>query len=214
MMQARYEPDNEGHFGLASACYCHFTSPIRRYADLVVHRSLKHALGLPLSGDPPDQPPDSGAAKPLTRSRLTGIAEHINETERTAADAEREMDKRLAVLFLQGREGESFDGVVSGLTEFGIFVELPSVMAEGMLRLAELTDDFYQYLPDKQEIRGSGSRRTFRLGQPIRVMLLGVHLERQEISLALAENESGGISLPGSGGRRRKQPARRSVSRK
>lgn len=191
MMQARYQTENEGHFGLASDCYCHFTSPIRRYADLTVHRSLKLALGLSVpEGD-----------RGLSRAKLEAAAEHINATERTAAEAEREILKRLSVLFLRGREGESFDGVIAGLTDFGIFVELPEFMAEGMIRLAVLDDDYYDYLEERQEVRGRRTGRTFRLGQALRVRLTDVHLARLEVNLVpegdASTNQSAAGKAPG-----------------
>ncbi|MDR3073616.1 MAG: VacB/RNase II family 3'-5' exoribonuclease, partial [Deltaproteobacteria bacterium] len=129
MMQANYSPDLEGHFGLASDCYCHFTSPIRRYADLVVHRALKAAL------DESKRPSLPGV------QRLRSVADQINAAERVAMEAEREIYRRLSVTLMADHVGETYAGVVSGLTEFGIFVELASVMAEGMVRLAELSDD-------------------------------------------------------------------------
>lgn len=177
MMQARYQFDNEGHYGLGSEAYCHFTSPIRRYADLVVHRSLKRALGLQTD-------------TALARAKLERTAEHINACERAAVDAEREMHKRLAVLLLTDRVGEEYDGVVSGVTDFGIFVELPECMAEGMVRLVTLTDDYYEYLPERQELRGRGTRRSFRLGQALRVQVLDVNTGRLEINLAPVEGEA------------------------
>ena len=180
MMQARYQPENEGHFGLASACYCHFTSPIRRYADLLVHRALKRALGLPA--------PEG--EKSLSLGRLTDIADHINDTERNAMEAEREIHKRLAVLLLRDRIGEAFEGVVSGVTDFGMFVELPECMAEGMVRLGNLDDDYYEYLPERQELRGRRTRRTFRLGQKLRVFLADVSLGRLEINLSLTDDKA------------------------
>lgn len=202
MMQARYQPDNDGHFGLASSCYCHFTSPIRRYADLVTHRALKLALGLESPG---------GA---LSRARLTAVAEHINGTERTAAEAERELTKRLSVLLLRDSIGVQLDGIISGVTDFGIFVELPSVMAEGMIRLASLTDDYYEYLPERQELRGSGSRRIFRIGQELRVEITDVHLARLEINLSLV-GESADAPGRGDMARKKRAPSRnRSVSKK
>ena len=179
MMQARYQPENEGHFGLASACYCHFTSPIRRYADLLVHRALKRALGLPA--------PEG--EKALSLVRLTDIADHINDTERNAMEAEREIHKRLSVLLLRDRIGEAFEGVVSGVTDFGMFVELPECMAEGMVRLGSLDDDYYEYLPERQERRGRRTRRTFRLGRKLRVFLADVSLGRLEINLSLTDDE-------------------------
>ncbi len=194
MMQAGYTQDLEGHFGLASDCYCHFTSPIRRYADLVVHRSLKAALALP------DAPPLPG------RKALQGIADHINETERRAMDADRELFRRLAALYMQDKVGEEFDGIVSGLTEFGIFVELGGVMAEGMLRLASLGGDYYVYYPERFELRGERGGRIFRLGQALRVRVTDVNPGRQEINLELAEDESGRPASRGPRGRREQSP--------
>lgn len=192
MMQARYQPDNEGHYGLGSSAYTHFTSPIRRYADLVAHRALKRAMRI-----------DGAAA--LSRAKLERTADHINACERTAVDAEREMHKRLAVLYLKDRVDEEFDGVVSGLTDFGIFVELPACMAEGMVRLTALTDDYYEYLPERQELRGRGTRRSFRLGQNLRVRVTDVNPGRLEINLAPVNAPgaaSGAASDEAAGGKR------------
>lgn len=176
MMQAKYSPENEGHFGLASQSYCHFTSPIRRYADLVVHRSLKAALGIvPFPGE-----------KPLSEARLETIADHINATERTAMEAEREIHKRLTILFLRDKVGERFEGIISSITDFGMFIELPEFLTEGLLSLGKLQDDYYEYLADRQELRGRGSRKVFRLGQRVPVVLEHVNLARQEVDLAPA----------------------------
>ncbi|MCL1939385.1 MAG: ribonuclease R [Desulfovibrionaceae bacterium] len=189
MMQARYQPENEGHFGLASECYCHFTSPIRRYADLVVHRALKRALGLPVpTGE-----------KNLSQARLEAVAEHINATERTATEAEREIHKRLSLLFLRGREGESFDAVISGVTDFGLFVELPEFLCEGLVRLASLEDDYYDYVEERQEIRGRRTGRTFRLGRALRVTLTDVNPGRLELNFVL---EGSVDAAPGKDGAR------------
>lgn len=176
MMQAGYTPELEGHFGLASDCYCHFTSPIRRYADLVVHRSLKHAL------DAPDKTRLPG------RKALKEIADHINSTERTAMEAEREIYKRISVSLMAEHVGEEFTGVISGLTEFGIFVEIGSMMAEGMVRLADLTDDYYIYYPDRHELRGERTGRTFKLGQKVEVSVRDVSASRLEINFMFAES--------------------------
>ncbi|MDL2267869.1 RNB domain-containing ribonuclease [Desulfovibrio sp. OttesenSCG-928-G15] len=177
MMQAMYQCDNEGHYGLALRCYCHFTSPIRRYADLVVHRSLKHALGL-----------EKETVRPLTRARLESIALHINETERTAAEAEREIARRLSILFMQDRVGEHFSGTISGVTDFALFVELSELAAEGMIRLSSLPGDYYDFLPERQELRGRATGKTFRLGMPIEVALLDASLTRLEMLFAPAHN--------------------------
>jgi len=177
MMQARYQPENEGHFGLASGSYCHFTSPIRRYADIIVHRALKYALGL-FSG-----PLFSGG-------RLLALADRLNRRERVAMEAEREMARRLAVLLLADRVGDHFDGVISSVNDFGFFVELLAVPVEGLVRLMDLADDLYVYDPDRQSLRGCNTGRQFRLGQPLRVALADVHKGRLEISL-IPEEQTG-----------------------
>ncbi len=181
MMQARYSPVNEGHFGLASTCYCHFTSPIRRYADLVVHRLVRAAL--------------AGAGQvraPLPGHKaLLGLGTHLSRRERTAMEAEREILKRVTVLFLKDKVGRTFEGVISSLMDFGFWVELKEVLAEGMVRLSSLSDDYYSYLPEQEMILGSRTGRAFRLGQPVRVVLEDVNLDRLEVNLCLAPDQSG-----------------------
>ncbi|MDY7001984.1 MAG: ribonuclease R, partial [Thermodesulfobacteriota bacterium] len=157
MKQAGYSPENTGHFGLASECYCHFTSPIRRYADLVVHRSLKAAL--------------KGEGPPPGPRKAQRSADHLNLRERDAMEAEREILKRLTIIFLRDRVGEAFTGIISGLADFGFWVELNEVMAEGMVRLSTLTDDYYVFLPDRQELIGERTGKRFKLGQSVRVRL-------------------------------------------
>ncbi len=176
MMQAKYLPGNLGHFGLASECYCHFTSPIRRYADLVVHRSLKAVLG-------------AGPAYAPGEKALTKIGGHLSDRERVAMDAEREILKRLTVLYLRERVGEVFTGVVSSLADFGFWVELNEVLAEGLVRLSSMDDDYYGYLPERQEIVGQRTGKRYCLGQTVRVELSDVVLSRQEINLSLVEEK-------------------------
>lgn len=175
MMQARYAEQNQGHFGLASECYCHFTSPIRRYADLVVHRALKYALNFGMTG----QLFEEGA--------LQEIADTLNKNERKAQDAEREVQKRFSILFLRNHVGEIFSGIISGITDFGIFVELREVMAEGMIRVAALCDDYYIFFPERIELVGEHTGRRFTLGQPVDVRLVAANIEQLEITLETAE---------------------------
>lgn len=174
MMQASYSPKNDGHFGLASTCYCHFTSPIRRYADLVVHRSMKTAI----AGKP-------ASAKLV--SKLPKVAEHISRRERVAMEAEREILKRVTVLFLSDKVGRNFTGVIGSIADFGFWVELKEVMAEGMVRLSSLSDDYYQFLPERHELLGERTGRRLRLGQPVDVELSGVDLGRLAVDLNLIE---------------------------
>lgn len=177
MMQAVYTPEHEGHFGLASECYCHFTSPIRRYADLIVHRALKNALKVPGFG------PNPGPGT------LLQVADHLNKRERKAMEAEREILKRLTVLFLRDKVGERYTGVINGVTDFGFWVELEEVMAEGLVRVSTIDDDYYGYFPERQELIGERTGRVFRLGQKVAVWLTEVNLNRLEINFTLRDEE-------------------------
>lgn len=199
MMQARYEPELEGHFGLGSECYCHFTSPIRRYSDLVVHRALRHSLGL-----------DGGGPLPVGK-KLLAVADICNSRERTAQDAEREITRRLGCLLLRDRVGAAFKGMISGVTHFGLFVELENMPLEGMVRVESLGADYFDYNPDRQELRGQRSGKSYRLGQPVEVRLTEVNLGRLEVTLTLLglEEEPGTTQ-----GARRDSSARKRVSSK
>ena len=193
MMQASYSPKNDGHFGLASTCYCHFTSPIRRYADLVVHRSLKRAI----AGLPPK-------AKP---AHLTKVAEYISRRERVAMEAEREILKRVTVLFLSDKVGRQFTGVIGSLADFGFWVELKEVMAEGMVRLSSLSDDYYTFFPERHELIGERTGRRFRLGQAVSVELTDVDMGRLSVDLSLVEDGAATAAAP-------KKPKRKSGSKR
>lgn len=173
MMQARYAPEVGAHFGLASDCYCHFTSPIRRYADLLVHRALYHALGV-------ESPVVSGG-------KLLAFSDQCNARERAATEAEREVARRFGCLLLRDRAGEIFSGTVSGVTEFGFFVELEAMPVEGMVRMETLRDDWFEYDPDRQSLTGVGTGRRFQLGQRVTVRLVDVHVGRLEINLEPVE---------------------------
>lgn len=186
--QARYQPENIGHFGLASTAYCHFTSPIRRYADLLVHRALKAALGRPCGEIPAGQ-------------RLLRMGDQLNRRERAAMDCEREMARRLACLCLAGHEGERFSGVVSGVTPFGVFVELEGMPVEGMIRLEDLTDDWYVYDPERLSLTGERRGRVWTLGAPVRTRLEAVDMGRLEIRLLPLD-----MPPPGATGPRRGKP--------
>lgn len=170
MMQARYSPEAEGHFGLASTAYCHFTSPIRRYADLMTHRALRFTL-------------DGSGPIPAGR-KLLAVCDQCNARERAATEAEREIGRRLGCLLLRDRVGEGFDGIVSGLSPFGIFVELDAAPVEGMIRVESL-DDLFDYDPERQELIGLRRGRRFHLGQRVRTRLADVHVGRLEITLTL-----------------------------
>jgi ribonuclease R len=195
MMQAAYSPKNGGHFGLASTCYCHFTSPIRRYADLVVHRSLKRVLA-------------GQSVTAQSAGRLQKVAEHISRRERVAMEAEREILKRVTVLFLSDKVGRQFTGVIGSLADFGFWVELREVMAEGMVRLSSLSDDYYTFFAERHELIGERTGRRFRLGQPVTVELVGVDMGRLAVDLALVDGGEAPLAVPSAkrkSGRRRKR---------
>lgn len=180
MPQARYQPENEGHFGLASEAYCHFTSPIRRYADLLTHRVLKASLGLAFQPLPAGQ-------------KLLRMADQLNRRERAAMDCERELARRLGCLALQGREGERFAGVISGVTDFGLFVELSAMPVEGMIRVEDLGDDWYEYDARQQSLVGQNSGVSWRLGQRLDVILQDVRPGRLEIRFMPLELPRGAV---------------------
>jgi ribonuclease R len=177
MKQARYAAENLGHFGLAASCYTHFTSPIRRYPDLVVHRILKQGLG-------------SGGrivnAEQLA-AELPTVAEHTSKRERVAMEAEREVVELKKVRFMADKVGEEFDGYLDGVTSFGLFVELVDYFVEGLIHIATLPVDYYRFLEKEYTLVGEGSGRRFRIGDPVRVRVAQVSPERRQIEFVLAE---------------------------
>lgn len=173
MSQAAYSADNKGHYGLASKCYCHFTSPIRRYPDLVVHRHLAQALAL---HETRSRKHDAG---------LKEIAEHCSRQERIAMDAEREMSKLYAAMFMQEHTGESFDGIISHVTKFGFFVELIDFFVEGLVPIGELDDDRYHFEEAGLTIRGLKKKRTFRIGDKVRIEVQEVNIPNREVTFSL-----------------------------
>jgi ribonuclease R len=161
MMRAVYSEENTGHFGLASSRYLHFTSPIRRYPDLVVHRLTKALL--------------RGAPGIEDRAKLRRIAEQASEREEAATRCEFDVLDVMRAWFLAERIGEEFDGIVCGVIEEGFFVELLDVYVEGMVRVEDLTDDEYRWLPEPRALVGRRLKRRFAIGDPVRVAVQAVH---------------------------------------
>jgi len=176
MKQAVYQPENLGHFGLASRCYTHFTSPIRRYPDLIVHRMLDRGL----RGE---------KLKPSEREALLGYLQeagkHTSERERHAMDAEREMVDLKKAQFMLGRLGEEFGGFITSLASFGFFVELDDYFVEGLVKLSSLTDDAYDYYEKEYLIKGRRHGKKFRLGDNVRVKVARINAFRSEIDFEL-----------------------------
>ncbi len=176
MTQARYAPANAGHFGLAAPCYTHFTSPIRRYPDLVLHR----ILAAHLRGDDRTIGAVSGD--------LAAITEESSKRERIAMEAEREVVQLKKVQFMQDKVGESFDGFVSGVASFGLFVELERWFVDGLVHVATLADDRYELIEHQHRLVGRRRGRAFRVGDPVRVRIASVSIERKQIDLVLDED--------------------------
>lgn len=176
MKQARYSPENQGHFGLAARSYIHFTSPIRRYPDLVAHRLAAAAF---IDGKQP--PPE------LSDEVLPTIARIASERERVAVDAERDSIALKKVEFMEQRIGEAFDGTISGVTAFGLFVLLDDYFVEGLVHVSWLTDDYYIYVEEQFALIGERTRRRFQLGDRLRVQVSGVSREERKIDFQLAE---------------------------
>jgi ribonuclease R len=239
LKQARYSEENLGHFALAAPTYTHFTSPIRRYPDLIVHRILKDVLedsperrdgevaiggktgGHESGGREPSpsgrdrRPPESAspwskrrerepiplADGPMPREELHSIAEETSQSERRADEAERELMEWKKAKFMQGRIGDDFDGLIVSVTKFGFFVELTDLFVEGLVPLHTLTDDRYTFHENTREIIGQRSRKVYRLGDKVRVLVDRIDPVEKKIQFALIPPDP----APGSRNRPRKR---------
>jgi len=180
MKWAKYSAKNQGHFGLASDGYTHFTSPIRRYPDLIVHRLLKRVLSKREGGM-------SEVVDSTLREELAKKAEHLSNRERVAMEAEREILDRYRVRFMKEKTGEVFEGVISGVTAFGFFVELKDIFVEGLVRVTGLHDDYYQYHEKNYCLMGERTHKTFRIGDQVDVRVDRVDVEKRHIDFGLIE---------------------------
>jgi ribonuclease R len=187
--QAQYSPDNLGHFGLALRRYAHFTSPIRRYSDLLVHRALIGGFGLGAGGIGPEE----GA-------RFPELGEHISGTERRAVAAERDASDRYIAAFLADRVGAVFPGAISGVTRFGLFITLDETGADGLIPMRRLPDDYYEHDEARHCLIGRSSGRRFDLGGTVVVRLVEADPVTASLLFDLIE---GGSEGPAGGGRRR-----------
>ena len=181
MRQAVYQTENVGHFGLAAEYYCHFTSPIRRYPDLLVHRILHAWL----------KDPDLTRHLPaLGEENLEAMAEHSSLQERNAAEAERETVDLKKAEYMLDHIGETFEGVISGVASFGMFVELPNGV-EGLVHMSSLMDDYYEYVEDRYCLTGTHTGNTYRLGDTVEIEVLQVNMEDRSIDFIMAgENDA------------------------
>jgi ribonuclease R len=177
MQKARYAPVNLGHFGLAADHYTHFTSPIRRYPDLVVHRILRA-----LRHGQMDE-----ARREELEEDLPDVARHTSEMERRADEAERELLQWKKVRFMADKVGDEFDGYVTGVAAFGLFIELVDHFVEGLVHISSMADDYYRFLETSHSLHGETTRKAYRLGDRVRVQVVRVDLERRQIDLGLVE---------------------------
>ncbi|HEX2164773.1 MAG TPA: ribonuclease R [Thermoanaerobaculia bacterium] len=182
MQRAVYTPENRGHYGLASRHYTHFTSPIRRYPDLVVHRRLKERL----AGEAGGGRGGRGGGIPIAE-RLPGIAEHAGTMERRAEQSERDLLQWKKVRFLASRVGETFPGRITGVQPFGLFVQLEKLYVDGLVPIRSLADDYYLFEPEAHRLVGSNRGRVFRLADRVPVRLVGVSLRHRGLDLEIAD---------------------------
>lgn len=173
MAKAVYDTENIGHYGLAFDYYTHFTSPIRRYADLVIHRLLQAKL--------------TGKRPPYSAQELSAICKQVSRMERKAVEAERDSTKYFQILFLQESVGETFEGIVQGITDFGMFVEMTENRCEGMVSLDEIKSDHYYFDQKNYRIVGSNKGKSFTMGTPVKVKVKELNPRKRTIDLTLVE---------------------------
>ncbi|MCM3631384.1 ribonuclease R [Paenibacillus glycanilyticus] len=178
MKQAKYDAESLGHFGLAAEFYSHFTSPIRRYPDLVIHRVIREVL-------------ENGGALPEMRNealaaRMPDIAQHSSERERVAVDAERDTDKLKKCEFMLDKVGEEFDGIISSVTSFGMFVELDNTV-EGLIRLSGLTDDYYHFHELHMVLIGERTSKVYRIGDEVKIRVSQVNMDDYTIDFEMVD---------------------------
>jgi ribonuclease R len=172
MAKAVYSTKNAGHFGLAFDFYTHFTSPIRRYPDLLIHRMVKHyTVG--------------GAFSKDEIAELDQLALRSSEREVAASEAERDSIKMKQVEFLAGRIGEEFDAVISGVSDRGLYVELKETRAEGMIRIRDIGDDYFVYDEKRYRLVGEKSKKEYALGDPIKVKLMAARIPEKELDFGI-----------------------------
>jgi ribonuclease R len=177
MQKARYAPENLGHFGLAAPSYTHFTSPIRRYPDLVVHRALRAVRHGLLTDE----------AREEWAEDLPEVARHTSEMERRADDAERELLQWKKVKFMADKVGDEFDGYLTGVAAFGLFIELIEHYVEGLVHISTMADDYYRFIEAGHLLRGENTQKTYRLGDKVQVQVLRVNMDVRQIDLGLVE---------------------------
>jgi ribonuclease R len=177
MQKARYDRQNLGHFGLAAKSYAHFTSPIRRYPDLVVHRTLRELQHGEMTAERREE----------LEEDLPEMARHTSERERRADDAERELVQWKKVRFMADKVGDEFDGYITGVTAFGLFIELIEHFVEGLVHISTMADDYYRFVERAHILRGENTGKEYRLGDRVSVQVVKVDMERRQVDLGLVD---------------------------
>ena len=177
MQKARYDAVSLGHFGLAADCYTHFTSPIRRYPDLVVHRTLRESRRGPMTD----------ARREELDEELPEVATHTSERERRADDAERELLQWKKVRFMADKVGDEYEGYITGVAAFGLFIELIEHYVEGLVHVSSMADDYYRFVEQQHVMLGENTKKVYRLGDKVRVQVVRVDMERRQVELGLVE---------------------------
>jgi len=177
MQKARYDALSLGHFGLAAEHYTHFTSPIRRYPDLVVHRSLRESRRGPVTD----------ARREELDEELPEIAKHTSDMERRADDAERELLQWKKVRFMADKVGDEYEGYITGVAPYGLFIELVEHYVEGLVHISSMADDYYRFLEQQHVLRGENTKKVYRLGDKVRVQVVRVNMERRQVELGLVD---------------------------
>jgi ribonuclease R len=177
MQKARYDAASLGHFGLAVEHYTHFTSPIRRYPDLVVHRMLRESR----------QGPIAEARREELEEELPETARHASEMERRADEAEREQLQWKKVRFMANKVGDEYIGFITGVAPFGLFVELVEHYVEGLVHVSSMADDYYRFVEQEHVLRGEHTKKNYRLGDRVEVQVVRVDMERRQVDLGLVE---------------------------
>ena len=222
LSQAVYQPENEGHFGLNYDAYAHFTSPIRRYPDLLVHRAIRSVIRSKTRSKLIQRPRGTEVMKreriyPYDEAAMAALGERCSLTERRADDATREVQSWLKCEYLRDHVGEEFAGVVSAVTSFGLFVELEDLYIEGLVHVTNLPGDYYRFDHAQQRLVGERTGRSFQLGAPIRVLVASVNLDERKIDLEPVSLPSGRRNPPNRKGGRshdRRDDKRDSSARK
>lgn len=219
MNQAVYQPENKGHFGLDYSAYTHFTSPIRRYPDLLVHRALRSFIR---SNKASKHVKRAEGAKPIPLAKiypydlaaLVTAGEQCSMTERRADDASRDVVAWLKCEYLSDRVGETFEGVVASVTSFGLFIELKDLYVEGLIHISAMGSDYYHFDPVKQRLIGERSHKVYQIGDAVQVLLSSVDLNERRIDLAFASSGKAHMPVSREAGRGNKQSSPKQTAAK